>query len=217
MFVPGPGAGDVNQAPKLIGHIDLHSAERHARYIKVGGAVIGIAIVLTVVCALHFRNAWERENASQLLTLKGQADAAVQAREYEKAKGKYDEFFGLLGDRVLADEHVKSEIESARLAVTENDKRVEAILAVRAQAEQENQRSIAQTEAIEAARRPRERYYRDSHGAIVSETETENTLSRVRSRISSMPDNAERAYLEGQLQALVEEWERMKRQGPVDK
>lgn len=57
----------------------------------------GIAVLLTVVCALYLRNAWEREHRSQLLALKGQADALVQAKEYEKAKGKYDEFFGLLG------------------------------------------------------------------------------------------------------------------------
>jgi hypothetical protein len=66
------------------------------------------------------------------------------------------------------------------------------------------------------AHRSTESYYRDRHGAIVSETETERNLERIRSRIRSMPDNLERAYLEGQLQALEKEWAQMKRQGSVE-
>jgi len=61
-----------------------------------------------------------------------------------------------------------------------------------------------------------ERYYRDRHGAIVSETETERNLERIRNNVRSMPDNGERAYMEGVLQSLEEEWARMKRQGPVE-
>jgi len=61
-----------------------------------------------------------------------------------------------------------------------------------------------------------ERYYRDRNGAIVSETETEQNLERIRNNIRSMPDNGLRAYREGQLQYLEEEWARVKRQGPVE-
>lgn len=66
------------------------------------------------------------------------------------------------------------------------------------------------------ARRPSERYYRDSHGAIVSETEAEDGLRQIRNKMNSMPDNLERAGLEGVLQALETEWARIKRQGPID-
>lgn len=69
--------------------------------------------------------------------------------------------------------------------------------------------------AAETPRRSKERYYRDSKGAIASESEIENKLSETRSAISSMPDNLERAYLEGVLEAVEKEWARMKRQGPI--
>jgi YD repeat-containing protein len=63
----------------------------------------------------------------------------------------------------------------------------------------------------------KERYYRDSHGAIISETDAEDRLSRLRSKISSMPDPAERAYMEGSLQAMEKEWARIKQQGPIER
>jgi len=66
------------------------------------------------------------------------------------------------------------------------------------------------------AHRSTERYYRDRHGAIVSETETERNLERIRNKVRSMLDNGERAYMGGVLQSLEEEWARMKRQGPVE-
>jgi hypothetical protein len=62
----------------------------------------------------------------------------------------------------------------------------------------------------------RERYYQDRHGAIVSEIEIERGLEILRSDIRSMPDNGLRAFKEGQLEALEEEWARMKRKGPVE-
>lgn len=61
----------------------------------------------------------------------------------------------------------------------------------------------------------RERYYRDSKGIIISESQAEGQLQRIRDNIRSMPDNSERAYYEGMLQAVEQEWERTKRQGPI--
>ena len=77
---------------------------------------------------------------------------------------------------------------------------------------------VAATQSAVTETRPAttERYYRDRHGAIVSERETERTLEQIRNNIRSMPDSALRAYREGQLQFLEEEWARMKRQGPVE-
>jgi len=70
-------------------------------------------------------------------------------------------------------------------------------------------------EAAEVARRPKERYYRDSKGAIISESETEDKLRQIRRDISSMPDNLRRAFMEGVLRALEEEWARIKLAGPI--
>lgn len=60
-----------------------------------------------------------------------------------------------------------------------------------------------------------ERYYRDRHGAIVSESDVEEKLATIRSNISFMPDNGMKAYREGQLRFLEEEWARTKQSGPV--
>lgn len=85
-----------------------------------------------------------------------------------------------------------------------------------AQAQAERRQSDVR-ETVAAARGPKERYYRDSHGAIISETEAESQLWQLRSRIASIPDTAERAYMEGALRALEEEWARIKRQGPIER
>lgn len=61
----------------------------------------------------------------------------------------------------------------------------------------------------------RERYYRDSKGIIISESEAEGQLQRIRDNIRSMPDNSERAYYEGMLRAVEQEWKRTKQQGPI--
>jgi len=67
----------------------------------------------------------------------------------------------------------------------------------------------------EASPEPIERYYRDSHGSIISETEAELKILQIRNELDAMPDNLEKAYLEGVLQAVEEEWDRIKRQGSV--
>ena len=64
-------------------------------------------------------------------------------------------------------------------------------------------------------RRPKERYYRDSKGAIISESKTEDKLRQICSDINSMPDSLKRAFMEGVLRALEEEWARIKLQGPI--
>jgi hypothetical protein len=71
-------------------------------------------------------------------------------------------------------------------------------------------------ERAESVQRPNERYYRDSHGAVVSESEAEEKLQTIRRKIMSMPDNAEKAFTGGVLKSLEEEWARIKRQGPVE-
>lgn len=66
------------------------------------------------------------------------------------------------------------------------------------------------------APRPGERRYRDSHGAIITESEAEENLRQIRSEIRAMPDNNKRAYYEGMLRGLEEEWERIKSSGPIN-
>jgi ribosomal protein S27E len=80
-------------------------------------------------------------------------------------------------------------------------------------------RTHAQSQAEISSAKPHgstERYYRDSQGVIASETKIENDLEGLRNKIRSMPDNGYRAYLQGVLRALEEEWVRMKRNGPVE-
>ena len=118
-------------------------------------------------------------------------------------------------------------------ASSERDGRIDAIVAEQARRRRESQelaqrqqreaqaqaerREREAREAAAAARRPKERYFRDSHGVIISESEAENKLRQIRSKISSMPDNAERAYMEGVLRAVEDEWARIKRQVPIER
>lgn len=139
MLVPETGIADPDQTPKLIGQIDLHSEERHFRYLVIGESVLGVVIVALVAYLLLFRNAWERDNGFRLLALKSEGDTFVQRKEYEKAKTKYAELFTLLGDRDVRDEELKGNIESARIASLENNMKVEPILAARAESERKKQ------------------------------------------------------------------------------
>jgi hypothetical protein len=64
--------------------------------------------------------------------------------------------------------------------------------------------------------RPRERIYRDGKGNLISEREGEEKMQTLRDQIAAMPDNAKRAYMQGVMKALEEEWARIKSQGPVN-
>ena len=105
-----------------------HDADdRLCRRIAVGGGFVGIVIIAAVVYTLFFHNAWERDNRARLLFLKADADALVQASDYEKAEAKFDELFRLLGQNILADEYLKGEIEAARISQAQTSKKLAPI------------------------------------------------------------------------------------------
>src|SRR6266478_840420 len=108
MIVPSGNGIAQHQDPELIGHIDLHAAARRTRFLVVGGALV-IVILSAIVYGVFVRNAWERENGARLLSLKTEADALVEAKEYEKAKVKFDELFSLLRDQTVSGHDLKTE------------------------------------------------------------------------------------------------------------
>jgi hypothetical protein len=59
------------------------------------------------------------------------------------------------------------------------------------------------------------RFFRDSHGALMSEKETEAKMEHFRGKVAATHNDFERAYLEGVLKALEKEWSRIKSQGEV--
>lgn len=61
------------------------------------------------------------------------------------------------------------------------------------------------------------KYYRDSSGRLVSESEAESLLRETRAAVRSVPNSLERAYYEGMLQAAEDEWSRMKQEGSVNR
>ncbi|QDU27959.1 hypothetical protein ETAA8_30510 [Anatilimnocola aggregata] len=60
-----------------------------------------------------------------------------------------------------------------------------------------------------------DRIYRDSHGTLMSESETEAKLQDLRQRYNAISDDSVRAYSQGMLKALEKEWARIKSLGPV--
>lgn len=71
-------------------------------------------------------------------------------------------------------------------------------------------------EVQQPAQPARDRIYRDSKGKLVSEREAEENMRMVRAKITAMPESNKKAYLQGVMKALEEEWERMKSEGPVN-
>ena len=122
---------------------DVSRDVRLAWRIAVGGSIAGVVVIALVVYMLFFHNTWERDNTSRLFSLKGEADALARVKDYEKAKSKYEELFGLLANRTLTDEFLKSEMEAARAAQLENMKRLEPILAARAEEERRRAQEAA--------------------------------------------------------------------------
>ena len=146
MVVPDVGATRV--FVETIGKIDLHADRRHAIYLTVAVVLAGIAIVASVVYFLHFHDTWERDNRRRLLDLKSDAETLVAARQYEEAKAKYGQFFGLLSDRTIKGDYLRDEVNAARIAGAENNRKLEPILAARDAAERTSPPSTSLNEYV---------------------------------------------------------------------
>ena len=188
---------------------------RRSWYIAIGGGIIGASIIALVVYMLFFHNTWESDNGSRLLSLKSEAEALVRTQDYEKAKAKYEELFGLLANRIPASGFLKSEMQDARVAYAENNKKVEPIVAARA----ETARAEAARKAADAAReQPQyltgnlDRTYTDKQGNQFSKGEADRLLSDIQRGIARERNPYKRAYLEGQEQAVREEYDRIRRE-----
>ena len=207
-----------------------HGEDMTRRGIKLHTYGISIAVLLFVMLVTYLiysfrsRDTWELDNFAQITK---QCDAAMDAiakSNDDKAVTACEELFHFIGVRKLASAFLTDRVDEVKLAYSPVKIRVEKMRLEREAAELAERRRREAREAEEAARRPiaesrpqfKERYYRDSKGALISESQTENTLSSIRTKILSMRDNAEKAYLKGVLRALEDEWNRMKLQGPVE-
>jgi hypothetical protein len=133
LVVPDPDQKQV--PPKVVGRLDFNADKRRDWYIAIGGTLVGITIVSALVYTLFFRDAWENSNRDQILLIKAHADSLVRAKEYEKASTRYNELFSLIGNRVVRDNQLRAEIDAAHVALAVNDKKVQPIIAARAEAE----------------------------------------------------------------------------------
>lgn len=176
----------------------LPNADRHFIY---GACVFGLAIPIVLLCAIVFH---KRQLAFDEKTQQ-------QARQQEAYQAGFDAHERGLDISNAPDNQKDSWVVGWNTAEG-GAKRKKAELEARDRADTQAQ----VPERVESAQRPKERYYRDSHGALVSESEAEEKIQTIRRKIMSMPDNAEKAFMGGVLKSLEEEWARIKRQGPIE-
>ncbi|MEX2608206.1 MAG: hypothetical protein WD708_12760 [Kiritimatiellia bacterium] len=121
---------------------------------------------------------------------------------------------------------MRAKLENATLIAhniqTNTEDKSESSLIEKTQIEREAKRKQTPQEDVfvnrsRPSRQFQERYYRDSHGAIISESQGESQLREIRNNIRAMPNGPEKAYYEGMLEAAEREWSRIKRQGPISK
>jgi len=196
------------------------------------GFGIGIAAVLFVGFIFYWfqlRDTWEFDNHLRIAEHCQTFDAALIRADDAAAAQAFTDLNNLLAGRTIERQYLSERVQHVRSAFSTVQIRLEtARIAREAQeAEAQRQREVAaETERREllareaaAASRPKERYYRDSKGAIISESEMEEKLWHIQRTIDAMPEDqrAKKAYLQGVLRAVEEEWARIKRQGPIER
>jgi len=192
------------------------------------GFGIGFPTLLLLVFLTYwfgYRDNWDIDNFSRITTKCEAIDRAIaESNDYVAAQA-YDELIQFIGDHQFKHEFVAERVQTTRDAYApveariEQERRKREILKIA-----EEKRRLALAEARQRRRKAyedtathlsSERYYRDSHGAIISKAEAETKIYQIRNLIDAMPDNLEKSYLGGVLQAVEEEWARVKQQGPV--
>ena len=195
----------------------------------IWGLGLGIPVMFLIVFLAYIfgtRDTWEADNYSKITDRCKVIESAIVKSDDTAAVAGCEELFRFIGDRKIGDEYLAERVDAARKAYAPARTRLDEArrtretreLAERQEREAREQAESRQREAREAAdaaHRPRERYYRDRFGDILSESETENKLSVIRRYIAAMPDTLERAFREGQLRAAEKEWDRIKRYGPI--
>jgi transcription initiation factor TFIIIB Brf1 subunit/transcription initiation factor TFIIB len=197
------------------------------------GFGLGIPALIFLVFITYWfgiRDTWEIDNYSEITARCEAVMQATRGSDDQAADQAYAELTAFIGDRSIESDSLAGKLASVNSAMAPVRERLEQArrereardLAERnrreAQAEAQRRAQLAR-EAAQATSRPRERYYRDSHGAIISESEAEEKLWLIRRKIEDMPEDqwAEKAYMQGFLRALEDEWARIKRQGPIER
>jgi hypothetical protein len=188
---PGGEATDGKQEGHLV------------RNVAIAASVATALIVGVILVPFAMRDTWELYNAERVSARLEEADR-LQESDPPKALEIYDEILAEAKQHKLT-----NELLSKKIAVAEKSQ------GALYQKVQEKIR-VDEAERKRLADEETKRYYRDSRGAILSETAIEEDLEEIRNKIQSMPDNGERAYMKGVLRAAEEEWARMKRKGPVE-
>ena len=189
-------------------------------FIAIACGILAVAGMLVWFCFL--RDTWERDHGEKLTALITEADQQFAEGQIPDAIAQYEKVIAQIGDHKITDAELVQAVSHAR-ARTANFRAEEA--ETKHLAEVARQQELAQQEEARqrmaalswtpSASTGTERYYRDSHGELLSEADTESKMGDIRRKINSMPDTAERAYMQGEMQAVENEWSRIKRQGPV--
>ncbi len=191
---------------------------------KIGIIAIacGVLIVAGMLTWLFFlRDTWEQNHKADILDLiaigdqqyeKGQTSDAIAA--YQKAIAEVDQHKIVNTDLIQAIDHSRQQINILRTKQQVEAEETKRLAELEMKNVLEQHRNLMQAAATEVSLL-KERYYKDGQGNLMSETERENRLSEVRNTIKSMPEGDKKAYLEGLLRTVEDEFARIKSQGPV--
>jgi hypothetical protein len=215
----------------LVPQPDAEQRPTQERTLFLGLGWIGVSVILGVLVAIGaalswaiaVSNTWEMHHKGEVLELISGADAQFDDGQVSQAVEVYRHVITQVGDHEICDTQFAQALARSRQRVLDYQAKEEEAKRLAAEAHErelaKQQEAVAassrERQTAAAVRRPKERYYRDSHGAIIAESETDSRIAALRVQIAAMSDSAAKSYQEGVLQALETEWARIKSQGPV--
>lgn len=169
------------------------------------------------------RDTWAVDNYSKVIDHCDAVQRAIGRSDDDSAAIAYRELTDFIKDRKLSIDTLVDRVHSVETAYAPGSARLERkrqkqLLAEKAEIEANEKAARLAQEARardEEGRRPKEKYYRDTNGKVVSESEIEFKLSELHYKISTIIDPRVRSQYEDLLQIVESEWAKMKRAGPI--
>lgn len=126
------------------GEIDTYSmCSNRIALASIGGLVlVASSVIGSILVYQGTRDTWERDNATEVLALSGEALTLLDGGDRVAALAKYEQLIGLVGGRALQDERLRQALSTAR----EKKHEIERSLTAEEDRRRKQQEALAQEE-----------------------------------------------------------------------
>jgi flagellar biosynthesis GTPase FlhF len=137
--------GPTSTVAARAGEIDTYSmCTNRIVLASIGGLVLVAGSVIGSILVYHGpRDTWERDNATKVLALVGEAQTLLDGDDRVAALAKYEQLIGFVGGRALQDERLRRALSTA----CEKKQEIERSLTAEEDRRRKQQEALAQEEA----------------------------------------------------------------------